>query len=130
MTKYHNIVINITTNIVISKYPIFRRYFDIIDESSGLETGEVNIEWHKEARYMFSAKFGNNGIPGLGSGFLQDSIMFGEIVLVTLYVCCLLSSFLLFTSAVSITLFLSIGAISWKLSPNPISILCHSVGYS
>ena len=48
--------------------------FEIIDEGTGLETGEVNIEWHKEARYMFNANFGNNGghINSFGSYHYHD----------------------------------------------------------
>lgn len=34
--------------------PSSAEYFETID-------GENNIEWHKEARYMFNANFGNNG---------------------------------------------------------------------
>ncbi len=37
-------------------------------------TGENNIEWHKEARYMFNANFGNNGghINAFGSYHYHD----------------------------------------------------------
>lgn len=41
--------------------PNSNEHFEIIDEDTGLETGEENIEWHKEARYMFNGAFGNNG---------------------------------------------------------------------
>lgn len=54
--------------------PNSNEYFDIIDPDTGLETGEVNIEWHKEARYMFNANFGNNGghINSFGSYHYHD----------------------------------------------------------
>ncbi|MFK8009413.1 MAG: YHYH protein [Saprospiraceae bacterium] len=54
--------------------PNSNEYFDIIDPGTGLETGEVNIEWHKEARYMFNAKFGNNGghLNAFGSYHYHD----------------------------------------------------------
>ena len=41
--------------------PSSAEYFEIIDPDTGTETGENNIDWHVEARYIFSANFGNNG---------------------------------------------------------------------
>ncbi len=54
--------------------PNSNEHFEIIDEDTGVETGEVNIEWHKEARYMFSGKFGNNGghLNSFGSYHYHD----------------------------------------------------------
>ncbi|MFK7771715.1 MAG: YHYH protein [Saprospiraceae bacterium] len=54
--------------------PNSNEYFDIVDPTTGTETGEVNIEWHKEARYMFNANFGNNGghINSFGSYHYHD----------------------------------------------------------